>query len=891
MKKTIICLIASFLCLSLQAQKPAAFHSATPPPRPEGNVTVSNFAPNTRMFLRQWNEYQNALQTAHATKSTQGKQNAQTRLSQLKDTYGLRAVKSTKGASRYELPVFVRYELEEALQSAIERGLKVNTKLKTICTGMIAPEDLPALNGLSGIRYVEAATKATPIMDSARIFTKADFVQQGGSPNGANNNGILKAYRGEGVIVGIVDIGFDYTHPTFYDPDDTTVYRVKRVWDQKAESGTVPEGYDYGAEYTTTADILAAQHDQENYESHGSHVAGIAGGSGAGTPFGGMAPKSDLVFVPTTMSDIGVLDGIKYIKDYAENQKKPCVVNLSIGGYLGPHDGTSTFDQACDELKSDGFVLVGAASNDGSTPLYFQHDFTANTDDTAVQTCIDWGNLRDNKYTWMDAWSDNDDDFYVIVALLGPDGAVLSETPMYTSYTEGDTITTYYLTKDDETDTAARIYCQAEHNPVNNKAHILLEVSAHPLDGEDFDDYTIVLAFGSIHTDRTMSFQMWARKTTFTKKYDHPIFKAGNITHTVGEIGGTGNSIISVGAYVSRKTWINLDSLSYGWTGIQSQHIAPFSSHGPTADGRMKPDITAPGCHIISAYNSFDQADNTMHFVQTVTRNERTYYFGNMQGTSMASPAAAGIIALWLQADPTLNVDKVRSILKETALDYPEAYTPGQPENTWGYGKIDALGGLQYIFKNKPEVKLITVITEEAENITSTSATLYLSVENHTDDAKLGFYYDTKEDIKQGQFITAIPDKDNVYKAEIKNLQPNTLYYFKASGTQADTTVYGQVKSFHTLEELGNETFSSSDVLIVYPNPVPQSGQLIVELPFEPLDATLNITEINGKMSKIIPVHSRKITITDLKTGVYVLQIDRTTANGKVRHQAKVIVQ
>ncbi|MDE6112144.1 MAG: hypothetical protein K2G46_01840, partial [Bacteroidales bacterium] len=259
--KKLFLLLVCLTAYALQAQKPVSFQSVTPPPRPAGSPAVSNFAPNTRMFLQQWKEYQNALQTAQSTKSTQGEQTAQTRLSQLKDTYGLRSAKSTKGAVRYELPVFVRYESEAALQSAIEKGLKVNTKLQTICTGMIAPEDLPALNGLSGIRYVETATKAYSGLDSTRFFSQVDAVHQGGVPYGTGKNDILSAYRGEDVVVGIVDCGFDYTHPIFYDPFDNSVYRVKRVWDQMAESGKAPKGYDYGVEYTTTADILAARHD------------------------------------------------------------------------------------------------------------------------------------------------------------------------------------------------------------------------------------------------------------------------------------------------------------------------------------------------------------------------------------------------------------------------------------------------------------------------------------------------------------------------------------------------------------------------------------------------------------------------------------------------------
>lgn len=987
MKKTFVVLMM-LLGLTLQAQQPATFQSATPPPRPAGSPTVSNFAPNTRMFLKQWNEYQNAWQAAQATKSAQLEQTAQTHLSQLTDAYGLRTVKSAKGAARYELPVFVRFESEAALQTAVEKGLKVNTKLQTICTGVIAPEDLPALNGLGGIRYVETSTKATPSLDSARIFSQVDAVHQGGSPYGTNENEVLAAHRGEGVVVGIVDQGFDYTHPTFYDPFDQSVYRVKRVWDQMAEDGSAPKGYDYGVEYTTTADILAAQHDHWENASHGSHVAGIAGGSGAGTPYGGMAPKSDLVFVPTTMFTDGIFDGIQYIKDYAGSQQKPCVVNLSIGSNFGPHDGTSLFDQACDELKSDGFILVGAAGNQGSRPLYLQHRFTALTQDTVMYSCIEFLN-SDDKEDWLDIWSDNDDDFYICIGLLHPSGEFISETKPFASYM---TDTTQHLREDDEIAVTIDLY--SEHNPANGKARIAAYIDASPLNGDDFEGYAIVMMLGSTRTDRTMSAQMWlndvGKVAIFTKTgyEDHPLFKAGGVTHTVDEIGGTGNSIITVGAYESRYQWPAMNGSTYHWTDGDHTpgHIAPFSSHGPTADDRMKPDIAAPGCAIISAYNSFDEASEDMVFmVDEMTRNDRTYRFGIMQGTSMASPAAAGIIALWLQASPTLSMDQVKDMLKETALNYPDVETPGRPEYTWGYGKIDALAGLQYIFRHKLDSPL-RVTTEQAQDLTPRSATLYLSVQNLRD-AELGFYYHTEANAEQGLYATAVLDKDNIYKAEIKNLnpytryyfkavgsqggetvygealsfrtlaeplavttvsagditarsailylmadnateearfgfyyntqaeaeqgtyvaavleqdniykaeinhlEPNTDYHFKAVGTQEGETVYGQSKSFRTLDNSANEAVAATEPLTVYPNPVSETGELTVELPFDPTDAWLKLTDMSGKTLKTIPVSSRKIILTDLKAGFYILQTDRPTANGNVRYQAKVIVK
>ena len=110
--------------------------------------------------------------------------------------------------------------------------------------------------------------------------------------------------------------------------------------------------------------------------------------------------------------------------------------------------------------------------------------------------------------------------------------------------------------------------------------------------------------------------------------------------------------------------------------------ISSFSSRGPvTLDGsnRLKPDITAPGSNIRSS-----------------TRTSITSY-GSLSGTSMAGPHVAGVVALLWSAHPELrnNIDATENVLNETAVDVIAAATCGGdtgqvPNNTWGYGRIDA---------------------------------------------------------------------------------------------------------------------------------------------------------------------------------------------------------
>jgi subtilisin family serine protease len=127
---------------------------------------------------------------------------------------------------------------------------------------------------------------------------------------------------------------------------------------------------------------------------------------------------------------------------------------------------------------------------------------------------------------------------------------------------------------------------------------------------------------------------------------------------------------------------------------------ADMSSIGPTLDGLIKPDVMAPGQNIISSYSSYylenhPQAGDITWDVEHFQYNGRTYPWNSNSGTSMACPVVAGVVALWLQACPTLTPDDVLHIIATTST-HPDA-TLTYPNNEYGYGQIDAAAGLRYI--------------------------------------------------------------------------------------------------------------------------------------------------------------------------------------------------
>jgi subtilisin family serine protease len=116
-------------------------------------------------------------------------------------------------------------------------------------------------------------------------------------------------------------------------------------------------------------------------------------------------------------------------------------------------------------------------------------------------------------------------------------------------------------------------------------------------------------------------------------------------------------------------------------------------------DGRIKPNISAPGFYVPSAINNKQfsgwMLDKTL--LKSVFRND-TQYWSVSSGTSMAAPHVTGIVALILQANPNLTAAQVKTILETTAT--VDQNTGAVPNNSYGYGKVNAynavLMALQY---------------------------------------------------------------------------------------------------------------------------------------------------------------------------------------------------
>lgn len=118
----------------------------------------------------------------------------------------------------------------------------------------------------------------------------------------------------------------------------------------------------------------------------------------------------------------------------------------------------------------------------------------------------------------------------------------------------------------------------------------------------------------------------------------------------------------------------------------KQKRIASYSSRGPTLDGRMKPDLVAPGSGITSTI-----PPTSTTTVRGFLGGSRDIYYGALSGTSMAAPHVSGVIALMLEVNPELGPSDIKRILLATAQDLgPKGVDPDT-----GYGFVNAIAAVQ----------------------------------------------------------------------------------------------------------------------------------------------------------------------------------------------------
>ncbi len=521
------------------------------------------------------------------------------------------------------------------------------------------------------MELVELASRAVPDLNKARYGTRVDSVHAGLN--------LPQPFHGEGVLVGVLDWGFDYTHPMFYDTA-LTASRIRAVWDQYRQAGPAPGDYGYGTAAETPWEIQLMESDTSNvysYSTHGTHVAGIAGGSGAGIGLTGMAPAAEFLFATLMVDEAAALDAFEWMAGVAEADGKRLVINNSWGlPQWGVPDGTGLSNMFIDALSAEGVVFVSSNGNNGDSDFHLDHTFTGPGD--TIRSRVQFYPLSANPNAWgqnLTLWGEPGESFGAGFLLTQGISNVVGSSPMYTTsdgplvldtiqVTNGDTVV-YDVAMEAAHPSNGRPFLQMRIHKGSSNLAVVLQATA---------ESGRVHAWNHTHLSNDVG--NWGQDFQAAQ----PTWLGGDPYYGIQQP-ACGQTVIAVGAYSSE--YPNSQGTEVGGS------LANFSTYGPTLDERLKPNVSAPGVSVESSLSSF--RDGSYNVTSTADFDGTTYEFAKLSGTSMSSPATAGVVALMLEANPTLTPGDVRAILEQTAREDDDTGTlPVEGDLVWGHGKVTA---------------------------------------------------------------------------------------------------------------------------------------------------------------------------------------------------------
>jgi subtilisin family serine protease len=551
------------------------------------------------------------------------------------------------------------------------------TDTSIIATGSIPTVQLEALAAIEHVRRIEGARAQQPDLDESVPEINAG---PGHAP--------ASEFTGSGVVLGVIDSGFDYRHNVFRKADGTT--RILALWDQRLdaaeEGGDPPEGFDFGVEFDDdminealeAADALgpaeAFNHvNSRDRRGHGTRVASIAAGNGsqAGNcegafTFVGVAPEADLILVCREIQSGAIgesdntEDALRYIFQHPRVAGRPVVINLSQGDNLGPHDGTSLLEQAIDRfLIFPRRAIIKSAGNEADARRHARGTippdetlrlvFDVEAEDSADRTLELWypGNrslMARVRVPVVPVVSTNE---------IGPDDDDLLEVG------DADDPTTVILTSLDTNDD-------------NGDRSITVELVS-PEDGAPLPsgEWTFELRNPG---STPVPFDCWIERGSEAPTFVEP--EAGEedpvTIETTVNTPGTAHSVITVAAYSPEGSALGIVRATSGRGPTRANSFEPIV--------RLKPEIAAPGEAITAARANKEGSGCSDCCVD---------FYISKNGTSYSTPHVAGAVALMFEKNPDLTIAQIREALFKNAAEPDGDPSPPLPNNDWGYGRLD----------------------------------------------------------------------------------------------------------------------------------------------------------------------------------------------------------
>ncbi|MCI9317023.1 MAG: S8 family peptidase [Oscillospiraceae bacterium] len=461
--------------------------------------------------------------------------------------------------------------------------------------------------------------------------------------------------KGRGVLLGFVDTGIDYTQDVFRYADGTS--KIQYIYDQTAD-GDPPAGFVLGREYSK-ADLDAALASDDPYalvpqrdeDGHGTFLASVAAGRQT-EDFSGAAPDAEIIAVKLKTArpfyrerycvprdqqhayeSSAVMVGVEYILRKARELGRPVAICIGLGTNAGGHDGYSVFEEYLGGVSiQKGVCLCAAAGNEaearhhtggvlrpGEPPGQVDLKVGENAGDVYIAV---WNTVADR----------------LSASVRSPSGELVGRVPARPGVSP-----------------AADVKLVLEAARVQVEYHFPVEGSGGQL--------TVIRILGAtpgvwtiqLHGDVLLNggYQVWLPMSGFVSPTVEFLAATPDCTVTSP---ASAVGIICCGAYDSA-----------------SKSLYAKSSRGPAWDGRVLPDLTAPGVGVGGIY---------------------PYGPGSMSGTSAAAAVLAGVCALLLQwgvregNDPAMGTYQIRAYLIRGCLRRPDMV---YPNNQWGYGSVQLM--------------------------------------------------------------------------------------------------------------------------------------------------------------------------------------------------------
>ena len=470
---------------------------------------------------------------------------------------------------------------------------------------------------------------------------------------------------GNGVIVGFIDTGIDYTNDIFKNVTGRT--RILSIWDQSDQSGTHPQGIEFGSEYTRE-DIDRALQSENPYsivptkdtQGHGTFMAGVACGSEhVENNFIGAANESqiavvklkkakkylrDFYLIEENVQDVyqenDIMQAVTYLRNLSRRESKPLVLVLGLGTGSGQRSGGSALSQQLNDLgEMIGCCVVTCAGNEGNARLHYKGS-VLNKEYEDVELRVGEGT---NGLT-MELWGNSPD--IISVAFISPSGEMISRIPARV----GQSDTVEFLLEKSKIDIS---YSLVE---AGGGVELIFMRFIDPTPG-----VWIIRVYGNNILEG--DYNIWLPIKQFIDKETYFLKPNPDITLTVPS---TTQATITVAAYDNMTNALFTDS-----------------SRGFTRTNEIKPDITAPGVNV---------------YGPGINNN-----YVRKSGTSVAAALVAGNCAQLMQwgivekNETQMKTNYIKNFLIRGAIrDRNIVY----PSKEWGYGKVNVYEAFS-ILRNK----------------------------------------------------------------------------------------------------------------------------------------------------------------------------------------------